>query len=463
MDNDTLERQIQTLEYTGNRVVVRDNEDALIGSVLKGGLPVFQRVKDIIKPEMFGNISYGEIWNVFEKLFENGLGIDTITVGDELERVYKLDSVSNGAVSGRALLADLRVLGDVRNIESYAENVQDYYVKKQLEEYGKKMIVWSANGRRSNDIMQDVNKLLGEIVLHSSKSNNHIQDLGAIVSLAYDETTEASNGVVKTVPTGLFDLDVLLNGGLRKGNLILEAARPAQGKTGLMVTVILNAIKSGKRVLMFSLEMTAVEVGHRLIAQEAQIPLDRIISGKLREDEWSLYTNAIDKFATMKDLLTVIDLGGIRIGNVRQLARREHAKKPLDLICFDYVQLAEPDKKNERRQLDVGEVSRGLKGLAKELDIPVFAAAQLSRALETRTDKRPVLSDLREAGDLENDSDVVIFIYRPDQYEKETDKHSIAELIVAKHRNGNVGSVETLFRGMFTQFVNVATAERRMK
>lgn len=454
---DTIEQQVNSIEYEGKRVVVRDNEDALVGSILKGGLPVFQRVKDIVQPVMFGNVSYGEIWNTFEKLFENGLGIDTITVGDELERVYKLDVVSNGARSGRGLLSDLRMLGDVRNVESYAENVQDYYVKKQLEEYGKKMIVWSANGRRSYDIMQDVNKLLGDIVLHSSKAQNHIMDLGEMVSKSYDETTEASEGKLKTVKTGLFDLDVLLNGGLRKGNLILEAARPGQGKTGLMITVILNVIKNGGRVLMFSLEMTSVEVAHRLLSQESEIPLDRIISGKLREDEWSIYTHAVERLASLKEKLTVIDLGGVRIGNARQLARREMAKSPLDLICFDYVQLGEPDKKNERRQLDVGEVSRGLKSLAKELDLPVLAAAQLSRALETRTDKRPVLSDLREAGDLENDSDIVIFIYRADQYEKDSDKHNIAELIVAKHRNGRIGSIETLFRPMLTKFETVST------
>lgn len=451
---DPMERQVAEIEFTGKRVVIRDSEDALIGSVLRGGLPVYQRVKEIVKPEMFGNVSYGEIWNAIDKLFEDGLSIDTITVGDQLERVYKLDVVSNGPRSGRALLSDLRTLGDPRNAESYAENVQDYHVKKLLEDYGKKMVVWSANGRRSQDIMQDVNKLLGEIVLYSGKAQDHISDISQAVSAAYDDTDSASRGDIRTFATGLVDLDRLLNGGLRGQQLVIEAARPGQGKTGLLVTTTLNGMKMGKKVLFFSLEMSSKELAHRMIAMESGIPVDRLISGRLRENEWPVYTHAVEYIASMKDRLTIIDLPAIRIGNVRQLARRQYLKNKYDLICFDYIQLGEPDKNAERRQLDIGQISRGLKALAKELDVPILAAAQLNRSLEQRADKRPILSDLREAGDLEQDADIVMFIYRPDQYEKDTDKQNTAELIVAKHRNGATGSVNTIFRGELTKFEN---------
>lgn len=456
LDN-KYEAQVNAIDYTGQRVIIRDSEEGVIGSVLRGGLPVYQRVKDIIRPEMFGNNSNGEIWNAIEKLFERGLGIDTITVGDELERELKLDSVSNGQRVGRALLSDLRAMGDPRNVESYAENVQDYHVKKLLEDYGKKMIVWSANGRRSGDIMRDVNKLLGEIVLYSGKAQDHIYDISKSVSQAYDETYEASQGKVKRYPTGLVDLDKMLNKGFKGGNFIIAAARPGQGKTGLLVTVTLNAMKANKKTLFFSLEMTAGELTHRLLAQQSGIPVDRLISGDLKQDEWPVYTQAVEYLSSLKEYLTIIDLPALKIGNIRQLARREFIKNKYDGIILDYVQLGEPDRQTEKRQLDLGQVSRGLKQLAKELDVPVFTAAQLSRAVEQRTDKRPMLSDLREAGDLEQDADIVMFIYRPDQYEKETDKQGTAEIIIAKHRNGQVGSVETVFRPSLTKFENATS------
>lgn len=459
--DDPIDRQVAELEFTGRRVIIRDSEDALIGSVLRGGLPVYQRVKEIVRPEMFGNVSYGEIWNAVEKLYESGLSIDTITVGDQLERAFKLEEVSNGPRSGRALLSDLRALGDPRNAESYAENVQDYHVKKLLEDYGKKMVVWSANGRRSQDIMQDVNKLLGDIVLYSGKAQDHIADISQAVSQAYDDTDAASRGEIRTFPTGLIDLDKLLNGGLRGGQLIIEAARPGQGKTGLLVTAALNGMKAGKKVLFFSLEMSSKELAHRMIAMESGIPVDRLISGRLRENEWPVYTQAVEYISSLKDYLTIIDLPAIRIGNVRQLARRQYLKNKYDIIMFDYVQLGEPDKPSERRQLDIGQISRGLKSLAKELDVPILTAAQLSRAVEMRADKRPMLSDLREAGDLEQDADIVMFIYRPDQYEKETSKQNVAELIVAKHRNGATGSVNTIFRGSLTKFETASMKEFR--
>lgn len=448
--NNAMDMQVASLEYTGVRVVVRENEEALIGSVLRGGLPVFERVREIVKPEMFGNFSYGHVWSAIEKLHENGMTIDTITVGDELERSMKLSDVSNGHRSGRGLLTDLRQMGDPRGAESYAENVQDYFFKKKLEEYGKRMVVWSANGRRSADIIKDIDKLLSDIVLYSGKAVDHVWDIKDAVGIAYDETDEASKGKVKTVQTGIMELDTILNGGMRKGQLIIEAARPGQGKTGLLVTITLNAARKGKRSLIFSLEMTATELAHRYLSQLSEIPVDRLMSGKLTELEWPKYTNAVEELAALP--ITIIDLPAMRIGNVRQMARREMSKNKFDLICFDYIQLGEPDKNSERRQIDVGQVSRGLKALAKELDVPVLGAAQLSRALEQRADKRPMLSDLREAGDLEQDADTVIFIYRPDQYQPDTDKINTAELIIAKQRNGRVGSVDTIFRPTFTRF-----------
>lgn len=447
---DTLNEQVNQIDFTGRRVIVRDNEEALIGAVLRGGLPVYQRVREIVKPEMFGNISYGEVWNAIEKLHERGLGIDTITVGDELERAYKLDEVSNGARSGRALLSDLRESGDPRNVESYAENVQDYHVKKVLEEAGKKMIVWSANGRRSGDIMADVSKLIGEIVLYSNKSQDHVYDIAAAASEAYDETVNASKGLIKRVASGLKDLDTLLNGGYTGGQLVLIAGRPGMGKTALLLTKTLNMMQDGRSVLFFSLEMTAREVAQRLISQLSGIDVGRLQSGKLTADEWTKHADAVSRLSEMRDLLTVIDLPAIKIGHVRQLVRREYARNKRDVVMLDYIQLAEADDKKQNRYQEVGQISRGLKALAKEVDTPILAAAQLSRAPEQRSNKKPQLSDLRESGDLEQDSDIAMFIYRPDLEDEGLEK--TPEIIVAKHRNGATASIPVTYKAALTRF-----------
>lgn len=450
MNTFDFEQQVNQIDFAGKRVIVRDNEEALIGSVLRGGLPVYQRVCEIVKPEMFGNVSYGEVWNAIQKLYERGLGIDTITVGDELERVYKLDEVSNGVRSGRGLLSDMRSLGDPRNIESYAENVQDYFFKKTLEEVGKKMIVWSANGRRSPDIMSDVTKLMGEMVIYSGKAREHIYDISQAASEAYDETVNASKGLIKRVATGLKDLDSLLNGGYTGGQLVIYAARPGKGKTALLITNTLNMMKAGRSVLFFSLEMTAREVAQRLISQISGIDVDRLQAGKLTEAEWKKHAEAVDELSGMKDLLTVIDLPAVKIGHVRQLVRREFVRKKWDVVILDYLQLAEADDKKPNRYQEVGQISRGLKALAKEMDVPILTAAQLSRAPEQRANKKPQLSDLRESGDLEQDSDIVIFIHREDG----TDEPP--ELIVEKHRNGKTGPIPVMYRANLTRFENAA-------
>lgn len=449
--NNQLDRQVAELDFNGKRVIVRDNEEAVIGGVLRGGLAVYQRVREILKPEMFGNVSYGEIWNSIEKLYERGLSIDTITVGDELERAYKLDAVSNGARLGRALLSDLRNEGDPRNVESYAENIQDYHVKKQLEELGKKMVVWSANGRRAADIMNDVNAEFNGISLYSSGAQDYIMDISQAVSLAYDETDAASRGMIRRTQTGLPLLDAMLNTGLTGGQLAIVAGRPGQGKTALLLTMALNMMRNGQAVLLFSLEMTSREIAHRLLAQMSGVDVGRIQSGKLQEHEWGLYTNAVDELAAMRDLLTIIDLPTVKIGNIRQLVRREMAKKKYRAVMLDYIQLADGDDKKKERHLEVGQVSRGLKALAKEQDIPIIAAAQLSRAVEQRTNKRPILADLRESGSLEQDSDVVIFIYDKDEDDR-TSVDRACELIVSKNRSGKVGDVLAIFKKSITRF-----------
>lgn len=430
-----------------------NSEEALLGACMRDGSK-YAQARELVTADQFENHAYGFAWQAMEHLHEQGMGIDTVTLGDELERMGKMSDFSHGQWSGRALLSSLRENGDPRNVITYAELVQDMAVKRGMDLFFTKCVGWSKNGRRAKAIMSDVTTELSKITLYSSQ-DEYTVPIGTAVSEAYDLTDAASNNLVVGVPTGFMDLDRIL-GSLYAGNVYLIAARTGQGKTGMLLSIARNAAKIGKRVAIFSLEMSRSQVAQRLISMESQVALDKITRGRMEDSEWPMYTHGVEVVAGLP--IVINDLSSININEIRQTARKIKADGGLDLVLVDYVQLADSGKKkNERRELDVSEVSRGLKYLARELDVPVLAAAQLSRAVEQRAEKRPILSDLRESGSLEQDAYSVMFIYRPDQYEKDTAKQNTAEIIVAKHRNGPVGSCELIFRPTFARFEDAAS------
>jgi replicative DNA helicase len=244
--------------------------------------------------------------------------------------------------------------------------------------------------------------------------------------------------------------------GLQPSDLLIIAGRPGQGKTGFVISVAKNAaLLHKKHVAIFSLEMSNEQVVQRLLAQETGIDSQRLRNGKLQENEWPLLTHAIEVLGDTHIFLD--DTPAITPLALRTKCRRLHMEFGLDLVIIDYIQLMGGDNRTENRVQEVSYISRNLKVLARELNVPVLAAAQLSRAVEQRTDKRPVLSDLRESGSIEQDADIVMFIYRPDQYEKDTVKQNVAEIIIAKHRNGPTGSVELVFMSHLAKFVDAAT------
>jgi replicative DNA helicase len=237
---------------------------------------------------------------------------------------------------------------------------------------------------------------------------------------------------------------------------LIVAGRPGQGKTGFLLTIAKNAgLTYKKRVAIFSLEMSNEQVVQRLIAQETGISSQSLSTGKLADNEWNLFNHAIEVFGSTKIFLD--DTPALTPLQLRTKCRRLHLEFGLDLIIIDYLQLMGGDTRNDNRVQEVSNISRNLKVLARELNVPVLSAAQLSRAVEQRTDKRPILSDLRESGSLEQDADIVMFIYRPDEYEKDSDKQNITKIAVAKHRNGPVGEIDLVFRGELTRFENAAT------
>lgn len=434
-----------------------ETEQHLLGAVMRGGRTAFEKIKDVITSEMFGSVSHRQVWEGMLKIYNNGMQLDVVIIGDEMERMQAIGELEqewgNGVWSGRAYLAELRANGDPRNIETYAEQIQDYYLKRHLHDYAGKIAYWAANGRRAKDIMQDVQAELAKITLFSAQ-DEYTNTIAEGASRAWDWTDRAARGEIVGVPTGFIDLDKII-GTLIAGNVYIVAGRPGTGKTAFCLSVARHVAKRVKnnKVGIFSLEMSLEQVTQRLISQESEVDLQSIIQGTLRDNEWVSFTHGIETVSHWN--ITINDLSSINISQIRQTARKMKASGGLDLLIVDYLQLATgtTGKKHEKRYEEVGEVSRGLKHLARELNVPVLAAAQLSRAVEQRASKRPVLSDLRESGDLEQDAYGVMFVYPPDD---DTIKNTI-NIEVAKHRNGPTGLCQLVFHPSFARFDNAST------
>jgi replicative DNA helicase len=284
-----------------------------------------------------------------------------------------------------------------------------------------------------------------------------LQSIQQVLSDYYDRIDQiATRGEeFMGVPTGFIDLDRLLSG-LQPSDMLIIAGRPGMGKTAFMLSVAKNAAQVYKKhVAIFSLEMANEQLVQRLIAQETGIDSQRLRTGKLNEDEWPVFTHAIEVLSDTRMFLD--DTPALTPLQLRTKCRRLHLEYQLDLILVDYLQLMSGGLRIENRVQEVSYISRNLKVLARELNVPVLAAAQLSRAVEQRADKEPQLSDLRESGSLEQDADIVMFIHRPEMYEKDATKQNIAQIKIAKHRNGPVGTIELIFRNHIAKFENAAT------
>ena len=342
------------------------------------------------------------------------------------------------------------------NAESYGHIVESHSIRRKMIDGREHDRVHRLQRRHCVDtVMDEAEKAVFNV--SERRLRHDLQPISAVLSEYYDRIDElAKRGEeISGVPTGFIDLDKMLSG-LQPSDLLIIAGRPGQGKTGFLLSIAKNAALTHKKhVAIFSLEMSNEQVVQRLIAQETGIDSQRLRTGKLQENEWPLFTQAIEVLSDTHIFLD--DTPAITPLQLRTKCRRLHLEHHLDLIIVDYLQLMGGDTRNDNRVQEVSYISRNLKVLARELNVPVLAAAQLSRAVEQRSDKKPVLSDLRESGSLEQDADIVMFIYRPDQYEKDTVKQNVAEIIIAKHRNGPVGSVELVFRSALAKFENAAT------
>ena len=401
----------------------------------------------VATPKDFSWECFSWAWDAMGRLVADNRNIDVISLGDELERCGKLADFMgpNGKTfTGRAALGHLRELQTTKGSgETYALTIQDYARKRDLRNIANRMAVEAGNGRTAAAIIADVETDFSRMVLHSGQVVTHTMGMELATARAMEATEKASKGE-RALKTGLVDLDKII--GIQKQELIVIAARPGLGKTALLGTILLNAAKAGKSGLFFSVEMSGVSITQRLISQLSGISAYRIMTGAIHEDEWDKYHGAADELCGLP--ITICDLPAIRISQIRAEARKHQA----DFIGLDYIQLANADKRNDRRDLDIGEVTRGLKALAKELDVPVLAAAQLNRAVEARGEKKPVLSDLRESGNIEQDADTVMFIYQKSDIDPR-------ELLVEKHRNGPTGTAVTYFDQQTMRFADCTTRD----
>lgn len=428
-------------------------EEAVLGSLLIDPDALY-RVASFLRPDDFYIQKNGWIYEAILALHERREPVDLITLRDELEARGLLEEV--GGVAYIARLMD--AVPTAIHVEAYGRIVEEAAIRRRM------ISAASDIAQLAYQEAQDIGEVLdrAEQTLFAISQRRITRDLVPIQEIVrqyYDriEYLYDHRGEPLGVPTGFIDLDRLL-GGLQKSDLIIVAARPGVGKTSLCLSIARNAARMGKHVAIFSLEMSAEQVVQRLVSAETGIDAQRLRLGQLREEEWPLFVQATGVLSELP--IFIDDTPAISALQLRTKARRIHAEHGLDLVVVDYLQLMTSDVRAENRVQEVSYISRMLKSLARELDVPVLAVSQLSRAVEQRTDKRPVLADLRESGSLEQDADVVMFIYREEMYKPETDKQHIADIIVAKHRNGPTGVVQLFFRQQLAQFLDAETRIR---
>jgi replicative DNA helicase len=429
----------------------REAEEAVLGAVLINP-EAYYDVAQFIQADDFYIHRNQWVWNVFTRLHELRSPIDFLTVTEQLDQQGQLAEVGGPAY----LTALIQQVPTSMHAEAYAHIIEENSIRRKMLSSANQIARLAYNREQTlNTVIDEAEKSI--FGLSERRNRNDLQPIQQVLSQYYDHIDELSRrgSELYGVPTGLIDLDRLL-GGLQKSDLLIIAGRPGMGKTGFLLSIAKNAAQIHKKhVAIFSLEMSNEQLVQRLIAQETGIDTQRLRSGKLLEEEWPLFTQAIEVLSDTHIFLD--DTPAITPLQLRTKCRRLHMEYQLDLVIIDYLQLMTGDTRNDNRVQEVSYISRNLKILARELNVPVLTAAQLSRAVEQRADKKPVLSDLRESGSLEQDADIVMFINRPDAMDKDSVKQNIAEIIVAKHRNGPTHSgIELVFRSNLARFENAA-------
>ena len=426
-------------------------EQAVLGAMLIEKEAI-ARVTELLKGGDFYREAHRLIFEAMLDLYNRNEAVDMITVIELLKREDNLEKV--GGIAYVTSLANS--VPTAANVHYHAKIVEEKALLRQLIQTSTKIAALGYEGSEEvSQIVDQAEKMILEV------SNRRIGgDFTPIKSIVLDafgkiEQLYESRGGITRLATGFKDLDRLTSG-LQKSDLILVAARPSMGKTAFTLNIASNvAIREKKAVAFFSLEMSKEQLVQRMLCAEASIDSQKLRIGELEDDDWTKLINAADRLSGAP--IFIDDTAGISVLEMRSKARRLKVEHDLSLIIIDYLQLMQGSggKGGENRQQEISEISRSLKGLARELGVPVVALSQLSRSVESRQVKKPMLSDLRESGSLEQDADIVAFLYREDYYNPDTENKNITEIIVAKHRNGPVDSVQLFFHKQFTRFADL--------
>ena len=427
-------------------------EESVLGAMMLSPTAV-GAVTEILDGGDFYRESHAKIYRAALALWSKGEPVDAITLADQLDERGELE-----AVGGGAKLAELAALVPATsNVEHYARIVKEMGTLRGLVRAGQEITrLGQDRPGETADLVDRAEQIVFQLAQQRVTGDfAHIQDL---LKESFERITHLYEAGVDItgVPSGFRDLDRLTSG-FQPGNLIILAARPSMGKSALALCAAANlGIRVGTPVALFTLEMSKAEVTQRLMCSEAKVESQRLRSGRLAQDDWPRLTSACDKLA--KAPIYVDDTGSITMMELRSKARRLKSREPkLGLIIVDYLQLMTSGANPENRVQEVSQISRSLKVLARDLDVPILALSQLSRAVEQRHDKRPILSDLRESGSIEQDADLVAFVYRDEYYNgEESESQGLAEVILAKHRNGPTDTVKLSFLRRYAKFADLA-------
>jgi replicative DNA helicase len=423
-------------------------EEAILGGILLDPEAV-SRVAEFLKPDMFYVGSHQVIYSATLHLHSQGLPTDLMSLSAYLRDNATLDRIGGASYLRRLLEATVNAV----NVDQYAKIVRDKYTRRQLIRAGQEIAALGYD--TTTDVVQLLDK--GEQVLFEVTQDRIQRSLVPISIVLMDLFSQLENrfelgAEFVGIPSNFYDLDALTQG-FQPSDLVIVAGRPSMGKTSFALSIGHNIANINLPVICFSLEMSKEQLAQRLLCSESKIDSNRLRSGSISEVEWQRLGQAMGRIANAP--LYIDDSPNITLTEMRSKARRLQAEVGgrLGMILIDYLQLMEGAGDN--RVQEISRITRGLKGMARELQVPVMALSQLSRGVEARTNKRPMLSDLRESGSIEQDADVVIMLYRDEYYNPETEDRNIAEIIIAKHRNGPTGTVKLLFENQYTRFVNL--------
>jgi replicative DNA helicase len=426
-------------------------EVSVLGAMLQDSAAVL-RATEHLRPEDFYQPEHKEIFSVMMDLYLQRRPIDLVTLHTELARRGSLEGVGGNAY----LMKILNSVPTSANVKAYIDIVQEKSTMRKLIQACQKISGECFTQQTPlENILSSAEKAIFDIVMNQTDGETLVP-LREVLVKTYDQIDELSrlHGAIGGVPTGFIDLDNLLTG-LHPGELVVVGARPSMGKTSFAMNIASHAsLKRGKSVAVFTLEMPREQIAMRMLCSDAQVDMQRVRKGTLTDKDWSNLANSVQSMADAP--MYIDDTAGITPSQLRSRCRRLKMDKGLDLVVVDYLGLMKADGRVESRQLEVSEISRQLKAIALDMKIPIIACAQLSRANKDRVDKRPVLSDLRDSGSIEQDADVVMFLHREEYYNKDTEDKNIGEVIISKQRSGPLGTVKLAWLSEYTTFANLA-------